>query len=127
MEIENELENEGKSGWFNRENSKKSDSIRHGLAARGIKTARREKVDRELEELRQLSEQGELTWADFEEVCGTDAEKKLQELIDKDQVEFDGYELEEAGRRKRYGEGWVNFEGKAVAVERTTPIKLLSY
>ena len=120
MEIENELENKGKGGWF-------LDSRRHALSARGIKNARREKRDTQLEELRQLSEQGELTWADFEEICGTDAEKKLQELVDQSKVEFDGFELEEASRRKRYGEGWVEFDGKTVVLEKDTPIKLLSY
>ena len=124
MEEENELEIKGKGGWFNRE---KSDSVRHGLAARGIKTTSREKVDRDFEELRELSEQKELTWQDIEEICGTDAEKKLQELVDQSKVEFDGFELEEAGRRKRYGEGWVQFEGKTVVLEKDTPIKLLSY
>lgn len=125
MKQEYELESKGGSGWFNR--AGKSDSIRHGLAARGIKTAKRERVDRELEELRELSEQKELKWKDFETICGTDAEKKLQELVDQSKVEFDGFELEEEGRRKRFGEAWIQFEGKTVVLERDTPIKLLSY
>lgn len=118
-------ENKNKGGgWF-------LDSRRHALSAKGIKNAKRERVDRELGELRELSEQKELTWKDFEEICGTDAEKKLQKLIDENRVEFDGYELEEEGRKKRYGEGWVEVkdgnEVKTVILERDTPITLLSY
>ncbi len=119
MEEENELESKGKSGWF-------LDRRRHALSAKGIKNAKRERVDRELEELKELSEQKEITWKDFEEICGTDAEKKLQELIDKNLVEFDGVELEEESRRKRYGEGWVEIDDKTIVLERDTPIVLLN-
>ncbi len=125
-----ELENSSKGrGWHNRQPGG-IDHVRHVLAGRGIKTGRsKDQETKKLEQIKQLSEAGELDWQKFQKIYGNDAENKLQQLFDDGKIEMEMAETE-PDSRQRYGETRLELEEegevKTYTIERDTPITVLN-
>ncbi len=115
-----EMESKGK-GWHN-------DKIRHSLASRGYKV-KKPSVDRKIEQLKKLSDAGELKWEDFEKMYGAAAEEKLVALFDEGRVDMELSETD-PDSRQRCNEARIELEEdgetKMYTVERDSPIKLLN-
>lgn len=110
-------------GWRNRV---PGDSIRHRLAAKGIKTKNIRNA--RLKKAKILSDEDKLTWERFQELFGDCAEEKLENFINNRDVELEAEELDQT-ERLRYGQTKIevedNGESKTLIIDRNTQIKFL--
>lgn len=108
-------------GW---RNVLPADSVRHSLAAKGIRTTKRSK-NRRLEKLKELSDNEELNWESFRELFLEEAEDILQEYFENGIIEIDADEADPE-MRQRYNETRVEKEEegnvKQYSVFKDTPI-----
>ncbi|MFH0978982.1 MAG: hypothetical protein V1837_06820 [Candidatus Woesearchaeota archaeon] len=116
--------NERKQGW---RNTRPADSIRHSLARKGISTTA--KNNTKMEELKELSDAGTLTWTDFKRFFGDESEETLQRLVNENKAEVEAELVPEVGMRQRLNEGRIKVDSdgemQELSLEPSTPIRLI--